>query len=117
MILESDLRDIHPKWAGGVPSTMHIQDGLPIPKSVRVQSFSPAEWEEFTEEWASYLKNEYITVRRFGGSGDLGIDIAGFVQKTVLKRYGTIINANDMIILSGPGRFGLRWVRSFTIHF
>ncbi|WP_272472345.1 restriction endonuclease [Escherichia coli] len=81
MILESDLRDIHPKWAGGVPSTMHIQDGLPIPKSVRVQSFSPAEWEEFTEEWASYLKNEYITVRRFGGSGDLGIDIAGFCSK------------------------------------
>lgn len=35
MILESDLRDIHPKWAGGVPSTMHIQDGLPIPKSVQ----------------------------------------------------------------------------------
>ncbi len=117
MILESDLRDIHPKWAGGVPSTMHIQDGLPIPKSVRVQSFSPAEWEEFTEEWASYLKNEYITVRRFGGSGILVLISLVFVQKTVLKRYGTIINANDMIILSGPGRFGLRWVRSFTIHF
>ncbi|MDC9148174.1 hypothetical protein PSK87_25240 [Escherichia coli] len=27
------------------------------------------------------LKNEYITVRRFGGSGDLGIDIAGFCSK------------------------------------
>lgn len=56
MILESDLRDIHPKWAGGVPSTMHIQDGLPIPKSVRVQSFSPAEWE-------SSLKNGLVILK------------------------------------------------------
>jgi len=81
MVLESDLRDIHPEWAGGVPSTMHIQGGLPIPKTVRVQSFSPEEWEEFTEEWASHLKSEYVTVRRFGGSGDLGIDIAGFCSE------------------------------------
>lgn len=44
---------------------------------MRVRSFSPDEWEEFVEEWASSLKSEYPKVRRFGGSGDLGVDIAG----------------------------------------
>lgn len=78
MIPEIELRDIQPKGNRVVPSSSHIQTGLPIPKTVRVQFFSPDEWESFTEEWASHLKNEYITARRFGGSGDLGIDIAGF---------------------------------------
>ncbi|HAX3387875.1 TPA: restriction endonuclease, partial [Escherichia coli] len=78
MIPEIELRDIQPKGSSDVPSSSHIQTGLPIPKTVRVQFFSPDEWESFTEEWASYLKNEYVAARRFGGSGDLGIDIAGF---------------------------------------
>ncbi|HHD7473746.1 TPA: ABC-three component system protein [Klebsiella oxytoca] len=78
MIPEIELRDIQPKGSCDVPSSSHIQTGLPIPKTVRVKFFSPDEWESFTEEWASHLKNEYITARRFGGSGDLGIDIAGF---------------------------------------
>ena len=44
---------------------------------MRVRLFSPDDWEEFTEEWASSLKKDYAKVRRFGGSGDLGVDIAG----------------------------------------
>ncbi|NPE49960.1 hypothetical protein E0I03_01795 [Dickeya dadantii] len=78
MVSEIELRDIQPKGVAGVPSSSHVQTGLPIPKTVRVQFFSPEEWEAFTEEWASHLKNEYVTARRFGGSGDLGVDIAGF---------------------------------------
>jgi hypothetical protein len=45
---------------------------------MRVRGFSPDDWEEFIEEWASSLKGDYLKVRRFGGSGDLGVDIAGF---------------------------------------
>lgn len=56
MIPEIELRDIQPKGSSDVPSSSHIQTGLPIPKTVRVQFFSPDEWESFTEEWASYLK-------------------------------------------------------------
>ncbi|MDE9434211.1 ABC-three component system protein [Xenorhabdus bovienii] len=77
MISEIELREIQPKEISGVPSSLHVETGLLIPKTVRVQTFSPDEWEEFTEEWASYLKSEYIAARRFGGSGDLGVDIAG----------------------------------------
>jgi hypothetical protein len=53
---------------------------MPIPKSRRVEQFSPDEWEEFTEEWASSLKSEYRLVRRFGGSGDLGLDVSAFAS-------------------------------------
>lgn len=45
---------------------------------MRVRTFSPAEWEEFIEEWGTSLGATYKKVRRFGGSGDLGVDIAGF---------------------------------------
>ena len=45
---------------------------------MRVRTFSPDDWEEFVEEWATSLDGSYKKVRRFGGAGDLGVDIAGF---------------------------------------
>lgn len=77
MIPDADLKEIQPKARCGVPSPSHIQSGVPVPKAIRIRLFSPDDWEEFTEEWASSLKSDYAKVRRFGGSGDLGIDIAG----------------------------------------
>ena len=62
-----------------VHTGQHVEAGLPIPKTIRVQSFSPAEWEEFTQEWASSLKSEYSEVARFAGSGDQGIDVIGYL--------------------------------------
>ena len=73
-----ELKDISPKPPSSMPSSAHVVSGVPIPKAVRVRTFSPDAWEEFIEEWASSLKGQYIKVRRFGGSGDMGIDIAGF---------------------------------------
>jgi hypothetical protein len=35
----------------------------------------------FVEEWASSLTDIYVKVRRFAGSGDMGIDIAGFTTE------------------------------------
>lgn len=78
MILESDLKEIQPKAPGNVSSHSHVQSGVPVPKAVRIRHFSPDEWEEFIEEWASSLSFAYVKVRRFGGAGDLGVDIAGF---------------------------------------
>ncbi len=110
MIPEIELRDIQPKGSSDVPSSSHIQTGLPIPKTVRVQFFSPDEWESFTEEWASYLKNEYVAARRFGGSGDLGIDIAGFCSDKGFeavwdnyqcKRYGHPLRPGDIWVEIG----------------
>lgn len=56
----------------------HSINGIPIPKINRVLTFSPSEWEEFIEEWASFIIKVYKKVRRMGGAGDLGIDIAAF---------------------------------------
>lgn len=78
MISDSDLKEIRPKMAAGVPPSSQIQNGIPIPKVKRITIFSPDEWEEFIEEWGSSLNTNYGKVRRFGGSGDLGVDIAGF---------------------------------------
>ena len=78
MISEADLKNIQPKTPSAVPSPSHVHCGVPIPKAMRVRHFSPDEWEEFTEEWASSLESDYLKVRRFGGAGDLGVDIAGF---------------------------------------
>jgi hypothetical protein len=78
VIPESDLNKILPKGPTAVPSSCAVHSGIPIPKSKRVTIFSPDEWEEFIEEWASSLQTGYRKVRRFGGAGDLGVDIAGF---------------------------------------
>lgn len=77
MISDTDLEEIKPKGPTHSPSPVYVHTGVPIPKVMRVKVLSPDDWEEFVEEWASSLKSEYVKVRRFGGSGDLGVDIAG----------------------------------------
>ncbi len=81
VIAESDLEEIQPKTPSGVSSQSQVQSGVPIPKAGRIKLFSPDEWEEFIEEWASSLAAVYVKVRRFGGAGDLGVDIAGFCSE------------------------------------
>ena len=78
MIADEDLKEIVPKAPATAPSSAHVQSGVPMPKSARIRAFSPDDWEEFVEEWATSLNGSYEKVRRFGGSGDLGVDIAGF---------------------------------------
>ncbi|MBT1597273.1 ABC-three component system protein [Curtobacterium flaccumfaciens] len=43
-----------------------------------IQTYDPNEWEVFIEEWATGLVPRYAGVQRFGGSGDRGVDVAGF---------------------------------------
>lgn len=78
--LTDSFRELHPDSGGQTASAEHVAFGMPIPKTRRVEQFSPDEWEEFTEEWASSLELEYRLVRRFGGSGDLGLDVAAFAS-------------------------------------
>lgn len=78
MIPNSDLKEIIPKSTKSVPTHTQVTSGVPIPKAMRIRMFSPDDWEEFVEEWSTSLNGAYIKVRRFGGSGDLGVDIAGF---------------------------------------
>lgn len=75
----------------GVPATAaapvtaaQVAHGPTIPPQQLILLYSPAQWEEFIQEWAHYaLQSKYKQVQRFGGAGDKGLDIVGFadVQK------------------------------------
>jgi len=80
LINEDDLKEIIPKPVEYSGSPDHVSSGLPVPKVMRIRTFSPDDWEDFIEEWATTLSESYTKVRRFGGSGDLGVDIAGFTS-------------------------------------
>lgn len=79
MIDEGALKEIVPTGAPSTVTAAHVVSGLPMPKPVRVKIFSPDDWEQFAEEYATSLKADYAKVRRFAGAGDMGVDIAGFV--------------------------------------
>lgn len=65
---------------------------LPIPKGIAtvaslgarltpqqfVQFYSPDEWEEFVWELAEALQRDYLRIKRLGGPGDHGVDVAAF---------------------------------------
>jgi hypothetical protein len=55
-------------------------DAPPMDPEQRIYFYSPDEWERFIKEWAYVLKNDYLQVKRHGGSGDLGLDIIGLLD-------------------------------------
>lgn len=110
MIPESDLKPISPSGALSTATAGHVSSGLPIPAALRVQVFSPDDWEMFTEEYASSLGPYYTKIRRFGGSGDMGIDVACFVtdqgfkggwDNYQCKRYDNALRPSDVWIELG----------------
>jgi len=110
MITETDLKEIKPNIPTATLSSAHVHSGIPIPKPIRVKNFSPDEWEDFTEEWATSLESAYVKVRRFGGSGDYGVDVAGFCTNKGFedtwdnyqcKRYAHPLRPSDIWIELG----------------
>lgn len=87
MISDDDMRviDVRPRKLTSKPTSSHVHSGTPIPKPARVRLFSPDEWEEFVAEWLTTLDDTYTKVRRYGGSGDFGIDIAGYYSDNGLN--------------------------------
>lgn len=55
-----------------------VAAGLPIPPIERIRIFSAGQWEDFVLEWADSLRDQYGTVERCGGAGDMGRDIIAF---------------------------------------
>lgn len=55
-----------------------VNNGPNIHPQKHIQLYDDKEWELFTEECTHSLKQEYTYVRRAGGAGDQGIDIAAF---------------------------------------
>lgn len=59
--------------------------GPPVTPAQRIFFYSSGEWEEFIKEWALGLGQAYVQVKRLGGSGDAGIDVAGFKSDQQLE--------------------------------
>lgn len=60
------------------PTPSVALDGPPVPAVARIRLYSPDEWEDFIREWATALDESYVQIKRLGGAGDKGADIAAF---------------------------------------
>lgn len=52
--------------------------GPPLTPQQRIYLYSADEWEEFIREWVTGLGGSYVQIKRFGGAGDRGADVAAF---------------------------------------
>jgi hypothetical protein len=80
MIDLGGFRDLAPKTPTVSYTADHVFAGIPVPKTRRIGLFSPDDWEEFTEEWASSLTPAYYHVARIAGPKDKGLDVVGFIS-------------------------------------
>ena len=69
-----------PAPSGKVPTPHIIAHGRVYPPQQQILLFSPDEWEQFILEWGHYQKTQYKRVTVFAGAGDMGIDVAGFID-------------------------------------
>ena len=60
------------------PSPSISLTGRPIPPQQHLHFYSSDEWEDFMLEWAKGLDGDYVQIKRLGGSGDQGVDVAAF---------------------------------------
>ena len=71
-------------WPGANARLLGLGQGLPIAPLVRLASFSAAEFERFTLEWASdYLANKLpgiVEIQQRGGAGDKGRDVIAWLD-------------------------------------
>ena len=72
------LEEIKAPSSPGPVYNDQLKNGPNITPQNRIKLFSPAEWEQFTEECVHNLKQKYVSVMRVAGAGDRGIDIAAF---------------------------------------
>ena len=105
-------KDIQKPPVPATPVTAaQVLNGPVMPPQQRLITYSPDEWEAFVEEWAYYcLTKDYQHVQRFSGSGDMGIDVAGFVDAKRLmgvwdnyqcKHYDHAIRPGDIWVEFG----------------
>lgn len=59
--------------------------GSPVPPAHRIYFYPPDEWEIFISEWATGLAVAYQQIKRLGGPGDRGVDVAGFKTERGLE--------------------------------
>lgn len=82
-----DWEDIAlPTQATAHVTAAQVTHGPLIPPQQQLLLYSPDQWESFVQEWAHYcLRRLYPQIQRFTGSGDRGIDVAGFADAQKLQ--------------------------------
>lgn len=80
---ELKFTEIEPKSSSVMQTAAQVSSGIPIPPIRLLQVMSFEDWECFTEEWLSFHKKNgsYQSIKRFSGSGDLGLDVVAFTDK------------------------------------
>lgn len=72
----------------------------------QIHFYSDVEWEEFVREWATTLPGTYVLIKRIGGGGDMGADVAAFKSSAGFegpwdcfqcKHYGRALNWSDLL--------------------
>lgn len=98
-----------PLPAGGAAASADVvAAGLPIPPIERIRIFSAGQWEDFVLEWADSLRDQYGTIERCGGAGDMGRDIIAFDKASPevwdnfqCKHYKTGLTPGDIWVELG----------------
>lgn len=71
-----------------IPNASVVTNGRPILPVVRIETFSPEEWETFVQEWLSVRPgHSYYSIEKFGGSGDQGVDVAAYISDPRQKGF------------------------------
>ncbi len=80
---ETEFTEIDPEAAEVVPTASQIATGIPVPPVRLLEVMSEDDWEDFTEEWLSYHKDQgtYHSDKKYSGSGDLGLDVVTFASE------------------------------------
>ena len=87
----------------------HILFGPPVEPEHRIRGYSEDEFENFIREWAFYHKQikekRYVQVGKFGGAGDMGRDVVGYLDPPSTrgqldiyqcKHYGHPLHPSDV---------------------
>lgn len=78
---ESEWAKINLPDSSDVISTAALmQLGPPIEPLTRLMTYESGEWEKFVNEWVTCLSATYLSVQRFTGAGDKGVDVAAFTD-------------------------------------
>lgn len=82
MGIDEELVEIESNAAVTVPTAAQVAGGIPVPPVSLLRIMSPDEWEQFTQEWLSFHKNEgtYYSIKKYSGAGDLGLDVVAFTS-------------------------------------
>ncbi|MEO3807149.1 ABC-three component system protein [Nonomuraea sp. B1E8] len=104
-----------------LPHTLRMA-AMPPPKKI-VPFYDPDEFEEFVKEWVPALETRYTLVERHGGSGDHGIDVAGYLSQQRLeaewhnyqcKRYSSALGWSTAVVEMRK-MFVSAWAGHFTV--